>query len=82
MNIITNADVQKFLKLFKAGIDHGHKKELRNYTAVINDEKCFVSLEFSFNVDQALLDKIFKEEKIDISQYVSKQVKEMIDGNT
>jgi len=81
MNIITQADVDKFLILAKAGFLKGQKKELKNYTSA----NCFdgtnvpknyyVSIEFSFTVDADVLDNLFNQESFDVSKKIEDLLK-------
>lgn len=78
MNIITNADVEKFLKLIKAGMQHGEKRELKNYTNASSyyDEtsmakEFYVSVQFSFNIDANIINSLFDKEDLDISNKVN-----------
>jgi len=81
MNIITNADVNKFLTLIKAGMKHGKKRELRNHTSgsTYNGtnvvKEYFVSLEFSFFVDSGIIDELFAEDDFDVSNRVNDLLK-------
>jgi hypothetical protein len=77
MNIITNADVKKFLTLVQAGLKNGKKRELKNYTSAstydgINVVKeYYVSLELSFTVDREIIDTLFAEDDFDVSNQVN-----------
>lgn len=81
MNIITNADVKKFLTLVQAGIKTGKQKTLKNYTSgstydgtnVVKDY--YVSLEFSFHVDREIIDSLFAEDDFDLSNQVNDLMK-------
>lgn len=81
MNIITNADVKKFLTLLKAGMQNGKQKSLKSYTdgsaydgtAVVKDY--YVSLEFSFRVDREIIENLFAEDDFDLSNQVNDLMK-------
>jgi hypothetical protein len=77
MNIITNADVKKFLTLLKAGMKNGRKRELKNYTSATTPydaagaaKEYFVSLEFHFFIDGDILGSLFTEEDFDLTSKV------------
>lgn len=80
MNIITNADMKKFLMLVQAGIKSGTKRELSNY----NSASCYdgtniakeyyVNVQFSFLIERDKLEEFFIEDDAGLSN----QIKEMI----
>lgn len=81
MNIITQSDVENFLKLLKAGLKHGREKNLRSYnsgttydgTSVVKEY--YVHLELSFRVDREIIDELFAEEDFDVSNQVDNLLK-------
>lgn len=62
MNIITNADVDKFIDLFKVGMQAGEQKDLKANASRIG-EKYYVSMKFKFEVDAAFIETAFTEEE-------------------
>jgi hypothetical protein len=83
MNIITNADVKKFLTLVQAGMKHGKKRQLKNYTNGSAYEgtnvvkEYYVSLELSFTVDREIIDNLFTEDDFDVSNQVNDLMKDL-----
>jgi hypothetical protein len=81
MNIITNADLKKFLTLVQAGMKHGKKRELNNYTSGLTYDgtnvvkEYYVSLELSFTVDREIIDNLFAEDDFDVSNQVNDLIK-------
>lgn len=65
-NIITKGDIKKFLVLLQAGLLHGYKKELKNYSAkAIETGGYYVSLEFRFHVNKPIIEDLLAEDAID-----------------
>jgi len=81
MNIITTADVEKFLKLVKAGMNHGKRKELKNYTSASTYDgtnvvkEYYVNVEFSFSVDREIIDSLFIDDDFDVSNKINDLMK-------
>jgi hypothetical protein len=81
MNIITSSDVDKFLKLLKAGLKDGRKKELKEYTSATTFDgtsvvkEYYVSLEFRFMIDREFIDNMFIEDNFDVSSQVDDLLK-------
>ncbi len=81
MNIITSADVDKFLKLMKAGMQHGREKELKDYTSATTysgtsvPKEYYVSLEFRFRVDREIIDSVFAEDDFDVKNQIDELLK-------
>lgn len=81
MNIITTGDVEKFLKLVQAGIKHGKKKELKNYTSASTYDgtnvvkEYYVAVEFSFVVDREIIESLFIEDDFDVSNKINDLLK-------
>lgn len=81
MNITTTADVKKFLTLIKAGLKHGERRELSNYTSATHHEgtsvvkSYYCSLELRFTVDAAIIDELFAEDDIDAQNQVDELMK-------
>jgi hypothetical protein len=83
MNIITNADVKKFLTLVQAGIKHGKNRNLKNYTSGSTHDgtnvvkEYYVSLELSFRVDREIIDNLFVEDDFDVSNQINDLMKDL-----
>lgn len=84
MNIITIADIEKFITLTKAGIASGKGREMRIYTAasdIINGtnvpQNYFISLEFRFTLTADTVDKIFATQDPDIDSKVKDLLKDI-----
>lgn len=71
MNIITRADIKKFIKLMKAGITEGKQKEMKIYSSASNydgtnvPKEWFCNIEFSFRLAPEIIDAIVEEESVD-----------------
>lgn len=82
MNIITNADVKKFLTLLQIGLESGRQKELKSYSATTNYDGInavkdyYVHLEFSFRIDKEIIESLFIEDDFDTSN----QIKDLLKG--
>lgn len=83
MNIITKGDVEKFLKLVKAGLKHGKSKEMRNYTASSNFDgthiakEYYVNIELSFKIEPEILEKLFAEDDFDLQKSIDDLMKDI-----
>lgn len=83
MNIVTKHDVNKFLELLKAGLKNGKKKELKIYTnGSVYDgidvvKTYFVNLEFTFSIDREIIDEVFADDDIDLSNQVDDLLKDI-----
>lgn len=81
MNIITNADVKKFLTLLQIGLESGRQKELKSYSAATNYDRIsavkdyYVHLEFSFKVDREIIENAFVEEDFDTTSQINDLLK-------
>lgn len=81
MQIITKADVDKFLKLVKAGLKDSTNKELNIYdSAIVFDgtevtKEHYVSLEFRFKVSREVIDRLFVEDSFDVSNEIDNLLK-------
>lgn len=81
MNIITNADVKKFLTLLQTGLKNGKRKELKNYSCTAscgNDKDYYVHLEFSFYINKEIVEDTFIEDDFDTSN----QINDLLNGLT
>jgi len=83
MNIITSQDVKNFITLLQAGLKHGRRKELKNYSSATPYDSTnvikeyYVNLEFSFIVDREIIDSFFAEDDFDLSNQVKDLLKDL-----
>lgn len=81
MNLITNADVKKFVTLLKAGLANGKRKELKVYTngdsydGTDITKNYFVSLEFYFHIDPQIIEALFIEEDAGLTSQIDEMLK-------
>lgn len=55
MNIITNADVKKFIDLFKVGVQAGERQDMSIYSSEGDENRYYAHLEFRFQVDAPIV---------------------------
>lgn len=83
MNIITKSDVEKFVKLLRAGLINGKRKELTTYTSATTYDgtevvkEYYVSLEFKFLVDQDKVEEAFIEDDFNVNNQINDLLKGM-----
>ncbi len=78
MDIITNADIKKFLTLVKAGLKDGMDKELEIKTNrnVYKDE-FHIKVEFSFKIDGCIIDELFVEDYYHLNTTTNALIKDL-----
>jgi hypothetical protein len=83
MNIITIADIEKFLLLAKAGVKHGQKREMRIYDSVSkhacegvhSPQEHYINLEFRFHIKSDIIDQLFVTEDLDTNNKIQDLLK-------
>jgi hypothetical protein len=71
MNIITNADVKKFIDLFKVGVQDGERKDMSIYSSDVGDGKYYVALDFKFQVNAPIIETaLIDNEPLDLNKMI------------